>query len=101
MGKTFKKPIAMLNHQEHPNVTLHDWRLHAATSLSKPALLGGQILDIGTVVKAAKPMKMIKKGPKINLGAPNVTSMFLNMAATLDNTEKSLHAFAATLSPQE
>jgi hypothetical protein len=92
VAKKFKKPTAMLNHREHPNVSLHDWRLHAVTSMTKPAIVFGQLYDVGTVVKAAGPIRMAKGGTTLNLGAPSVTAMFLDMSAILDEQEKHLHA---------
>ncbi len=92
MRKTFKKPAAMLAHREHPNVSVHDWRLHAATALSKPARTNNNLFDIGTVVKVAGPVKLSKEGATLQLGAPNVTAMFLDMAATLDRHEANLHS---------
>lgn len=83
----------MVNHVEHPNVSQHDWRLHAATAVNKPALLqNGELLDVGTVIKAAGPVKVAKTGEVLQLGAPSVTAMFLDLAARLDKQEEQLHS---------
>jgi hypothetical protein len=92
MGKKSSRPTAMINHVEHPNVNQHDWRLHAATAVSKPALLqNGELLDVGTVIKVAGAVKVAKTGETLQLGAPSVTAMFLDLAARLGKQEATLH----------
>lgn len=87
----------MLNHTEHPNVSRHDWRLHAATSITQPTTVQGQFYDVGTVVKVSGPIKVSREESPLQLGAPSVTAMFLDMAATFDQQEANLRNEALAL----
>lgn len=84
-------PVAVRNFKEHANLAGFDWRLHAATTVSQDAIHNGRLIEKGSTVKVASILRVSKKTPKINLGAPSITAMLLNVAARNDDEAKTLH----------
>jgi hypothetical protein len=98
MSKGKPRPVRQtINFQEHPNVAKHDWRLHAATTITKEATINGTVFPVGSVVKASSQIRLSKKGEILNLGAPNVPAMLLNLADQFDLRATTLHQDVLTL----
>ncbi len=69
---------------EPPDVAAQDWRLLAATWMTKPAILNGNLLPAGSVVKRTKALRLSRNAGKVMTGAPCITAMLLDVAARFD-----------------
>lgn len=69
---------------EPPLVAAADWRLQAATWMTKPAVVNGHEYAAGTLVSIHGQARTSAEDPIIDFGVPSVTALLLDHAARLD-----------------